>query len=446
MNMDKSILPHDNNSEAAILSSLMCGDSSIFNYVQMISPEMFYKTIHKKIFIEIKKQITDKGMVDLITILNVFHGTEDRNYIKEVSDVVMTPSNIGYYYSIVKELYDKRKIITGLYSTLGEVEISSPKELRDKIASMLQESDSKEKIGIQTIQTIIQDIVDSIYLGEGVVRDSGFLNTGFYDIDKYVRLIRGEALTIAARTSVGKTSFVLTVLWRMAQNGHNVVYFTNETSAKQTLHKLLSFRTGLSDEEIGHLLNEDYVDLLEKLYEYLESDNINFHICATAKTEEDIMNELRTFSSENTADVVCIDLLNKVKIENNKSKVYQIEDLYINMTAFAREKDFALVFIGQINRAGSAHLKPQTIESIEEGEQKSVPRPMMENIKSSGAIEESSTIVMLIWRPFGRIKGHERNGEAYLLIEKNRYGQIGIVRLQFDNKTTEFQPYGGYNA
>jgi len=436
---------HDASAEGAVISALLVGNQKTLRLCNSINPDVFYFSRNKKLYNAIKSLVGKAITVDLITVLNELKDKELRIYLNEVADVVFTDANILYHYEIIKEFYDKRMIYRELDATLNEIDILDPDEIKTKLTTIIKDAtlfDYHE--GVQSMNDIIVDVVNDIDDNIESKRDIGSVFSGFKDIDRKVRFPKGEITVVAARTSVGKTSFILTILWRMAQRGLKIIYFTNETSKVQTMHKILGFREGLSDRDISNLPDDEYVTMLSRLHEYLLSDQISFDICSSAKTEADLINELNIRTSEINVDVICVDLINKIKIDSIKSKSYQLEDVMINLGAYASKKNLVGIILAQINRDGETDGKTQTIEDMDAAKIKSTPMPAMRNLKSSGAIEESAAVVALLWRPFGKIKDHERNGEAYLIIEKNRYGEVGIVKLTFHPKTTEFLPYGGW--
>ncbi len=425
---------HDINFEAGLLSSIMVGDAIGKELILEVNEDFFYHRQNKELFLVIYDLYESGKEIDFITIMNKAKDHQ-KQYFNKVSDVVMSSANGKYYLGEVRDLYLKRYIREQLLNLSNNITKTSLVDLKIQLSNLSRIEDQSNPNQTLLINKVIEENIEQKYAEES----KGFkkIYSGFGKVDKKMDFKRGEITTIGGRTGQGKTSLVLSMIWQMVKNNYSCFYFTNETKKRQAVEKLLSFENRLSDSDLQNLSTAEYVEASQKLYEKVVDNDVFFKLRDRAFEIREIVSEIRINNDKHKLDVVVIDLVNKIRYDSKLPKTYEIEQIYIELGKVAVECDIHIIVIAQINRGVSNNVTHKNNDESEENIHKE-PRPKLKDLKSSGAIEESSANVWLLYRPFFRYPEHEDNSKAIVDMAKGRYTGEALFYFYFNKVTTQF--------
>jgi replicative DNA helicase len=252
------------------------------------------------------------------------------------------------------------------------------------------------------------------------------MNTGFNSIEKMIgHLQRGHLIVIAARPSMGKTSFAMNIASNLAKDKKKIAIFSLEMTTQELLLRLISSESGIPTEKMKHGLvtPHDIAEVSDVIGIY---STLEIHIDDNgANTMSDIRAKTRRLKSDiEGLDLVIIDylqLMSSVKSRDNRQQ--EISEISRSLKVFAKEMDIPVIVLSQLNRA--AENRPNK-------------KPMLADLRESGAIEQDADIVMLIYRDEFYNPDSEEKGKAEIIIAKNRHGATGTVRLKFEKEKTLF--------
>ena len=434
---NNSINPPESNInlEASILSAMMIGDESAVAVLSEMKREYFFDGKNRKIFDIMYKLYRESKKIDLAIIVAELT-SEDTDLIlliNQISDINYSSTNAFEYYKKLKDIYSKKKLFTELNKISLSLKDTSITDIQTKLSELITINEIFK--GNETLN-IDQIIYNNI---EEKAKESRSLHKKVYsqyqNIDQLMDFKRGEVYTLAGRPGQGKTSFAVSMLWNMAKcsEKYKCVYFTNETSKRQTIEKILQFRTGYSDKELQNLNLNEYQEKSTNLYDYVKNENIFLKITDSAFNVRKITNKIKVLHDLNGLDFVVIDLLNKLKLDRTMQKTYEIEDIYIEFGKIAIACNIPILIVAQLRRSASN----QDHVTGDEND-KPEPRPLLTDLKNSGAIEESSAGVFMLWRPHFKNKDHLEHNIAKVALGKGRYCGEGTFEYYFNNKTTHF--------
>ncbi|MEW6057191.1 MAG: replicative DNA helicase [Bdellovibrionota bacterium] len=446
----RHIPPHSLEAERSVLGALLL-DSVAYSKVSDVglSTEDFYREAHSKIFEAIQDLISRGEPVDLITLTtslknrNTFDHVGGSAYLTGLFEDSYSSAHITHYAKIVKEKAILRRMISTVNDlserAYGGIEdIEEFLDLAEK--SIFEVTDSKIRQSFFGIKEILLENMQAIQeLAEKKTNVTG-LATGFRDLDeKTSGLHPGNLVIIAGRPAMGKTSFVLNIAERAAiRTKASVAVFSLEM-AKEELG--VRFLTGLAKVDasrlkIGKLLDRDW-KALTKAAGMLGDARI-FVDDTPAITVLEMRSRCRRLSSEHGLDLVIVDYLQLMR-GNSKggkgvdSREREISEISRSLKALAKELRVPVIALSQLNR------------SVESRPDK---RPMLSDLRESGAIEQDADIVAFVYRDEVYNKETEDKGVAELIVAKHRAGSTGTIRLAWQAEYTAFEDlasdfYGG---
>lgn len=432
----KRILPHSIEAEQSVIGSMLMDKDAVIVALDMISGEDFYSKQYSILYETMLELFNEGKEMDLVVIQdrlrekNVSPELSSLGFIKEIITTVPTSANIKYYATIVKEKSTLRKLIK-----LNEDIANSCYVGNDSLEEILArtEKDLFELLQSRTAKDIrpIEDIAKNVlYRIEAASRTREIVTgipTGFIDLDyKTSGLQPSDLVLIAARPSMGKTAFVLNMVQHIAMKKElPCMIFSLEMSSEQLVQRMLAMETGIDSQKLrtGNLTDNDWDPLIRGVVDVSDSKIIIDDTPGISVGE--LRSKCRKVKLEKGLSIVIIDYLQLMTGSSKRSENRQqeISEISRSLKALAREMEAPVVALSQLSRA--CETRPDH-------------RPMLSDLRESGAIEQDADIVMFLYRDDYYHKDTEHPNEAEVIIAKQRNGPIGTVNLMWKPETTRF--------
>lgn len=432
----KRILPHNVEAEQSVISSMLMGREAIEAASQILSGSDFYQHQYGIVFDAIVELYNEGKAVDIITLQdllrqkNVPPEISDMEFVRDLIAVQTTSVNVRDYATIVSEKSLLRKLIkaaeeveNSCYMNNGPVD-ELLEESEKKLFKLFQQKDQND---FTPIRKIVLDSLENIEKASKIKGNVTGISSGFTDIDYMTSGFQNSDLIIfAARPSMGKTSFVLNVTEAMAfKQKKSVAIFSLEMSKQQIVNRLFSMEARVDSKTLrnGSLKDEEWARLIESASIV---GNSNILIDDTPGiTVRELRSKCRKYQLEHGLDIIIIDYLQLMSGggRSGESRQQEISEISRSLKGIARELNVPVIALSQLSRAV-------------EGRQDR--RPIMSDLRESGAIEQDADIVMFLYRDEVYNKDTEEKGIAEVIIAKQRNGPIGTVKLAWLSDYTKF--------
>ena len=438
VNMRK-LPPQSIEAEMSILGGILLDNEAINRVLDVLEPDDFYRESHRKIMramIELNEHREPCDLITLTTILKKKSELEEIGgapYLATLVDYVPTAANIAYYSKIVKEKSISRNLISAATEivTDGFDDQADIEELLDKAQKVIfQISENRIKTPYFALNLILKDAIK--YIGELYEKKESVTGvpTGFIDLDqKTSGFQRGDLIIIAGRPSMGKTAFALNIAQYAAvhaQPSYPVVVFSLEMSKEQLVTRLLcsEARVDASRLRTGHLVDGDWDKIMRGADKLFEAKIFIDDTPAISVME--MRAKARRLKAEHGIGMIVVDYLQLMRGGSSpESRQQEISEISRSLKALAKELSVPVVALSQLNRG----LESRTDK-----------RPIMSDLRESGAIEQDADIVMFVYRDEVYNKENpDAKGRAEIIIGKQRNGPIGTVDLTFLGEYTRFE-------
>jgi replicative DNA helicase len=433
----KRILPHSEAAEQSVIGSMMMDKQAILTASEIVTREDFYQQQYGILF-EAMVELYNAGKeVDPVTLQNhlrekkVPKEISDMEYVRDLLNVVPTSANIKHYAEIVAEKATLRRLIRAAEEVTNNCYMDDqPLEqlMEESEKKMFQVFQQKNASDFEPIKSIVMKTLDTI---EKASHTSGNVTghaTGFTDLDfKTSGMQPSDLILIAARPSMGKTAFVLNIAQYMAfHHGKHVAIFSLEMSKQQLVTRMMSMESHVGSQSLrnGKLKDDEWKQLIETAGVIGES---NLIIDDTPGiTIREMRSKCRKYKLEHGLDIIMIDYLQLMSGSGGKSsesRQQEISEISRSLKGLARELNVPVIALSQLSRA---------VESRPDH------RPMLSDLRESGAIEQDADVVMFLYRDDYYHKDSENKGICELIIAKQRNGPIGTVNLAWLPEYTKF--------
>jgi len=435
--------PHSIEAEQSVLGGLLLDNGAWDRAGDLLTDSDFYRYEHRTIYAAIGALINASKPADVITVFEQLQSLGKAEecgglaYLNALAQSVPSAANLRRYAEIVRE----RAILRKLIAASDEIATKAFNPQGTPVSQILDEAEgtifkigeegSRQKQGFQSMDKLVVDLIDRVTeLYENGAEEVTGVRSGFYDLDRMTAGLQpGDLIILAARPSMGKTAFALNIAEHVAvQEGLPVVVFSMEMGASQLALRLVGslgridqqhLRTGkLADDEWGRLT--EAVDRLGKASIFIdETPALNpSELRARARRQARQCGRL---------GLIVIDYLQLMSgsgssSEENRATV--IGEISRGLKALAKELACPVVALSQLNR------------SVETRTDK---RPMMSDLRESGAIEQDADVIMFIYRDEYYNKDSKEPGVAEIIIAKQRNGPVGTVKLAFQRMHTKFE-------
>lgn len=430
-----SKLPPSNlEAEQHLLGSMILNSSALAEGLFLVREDDFYKDAHKIIY-KALVELNDRDHFDALVVVDLLR---DQGNLKAVggaeyiSELVQTASrtyNVGEYAAIVHEKSIRRKLIDASSAIITECfQLESGRDplafAEDKIYSV---GEKRNRSGLESVGTIFEDYEDDLKKFREDPSSLRGLKTGFIDLDtKTNGLQKGDLVLVAGRPSMGKSALAVNIAQKAAiDQGKNVCIFSLEMNKKAVLTRMIATDSGVS---LSHLLSLDIpVEQMRRIYTTKRNfDEANLYIDDTSGlTIGELRNKLRQFRHEigQPIDLVVVDYLQLMEGAGENRQV-EISGISRGLKAIAREFNCPMIALSQLSRGP---------------ESRTDKRPMLSDLRESGAIEQDADLVLLLYRDEYYHPDTEEPSVAEVLIAKQRQGETGVVKLTWLGHITSFE-------
>ncbi|MFC0179667.1 replicative DNA helicase [Thorsellia kenyensis] len=440
--------PQSMEAEQSVLGGLLIDNEKWDQVAERVSESDFYTRSHRIIFREIHRQIERGNPVDLITLsqsleaLNELEQVGGFSYLAEMAKNTPSVANIVAYADIIRERAIVREMIAVAneiadagYDTQGR----SSAELLDLAESRvfkIAESRANTSEGPKNIDAVLSETIERIELlyqkpHDGVTG----VSTGFIDLDKKTAgLQRSDLIIVAARPSMGKTTFAMNLCENaMMMQNKPVLIFSLEMPAEQLMMRMLASLSRVDQTKVrtGQLDDDDWSRISSTMS--ILSDKKNMYIDdSSGLTPTEVRSRARRIYREHDGlSMIMVDYLQLMRVPELKdNRTLEIAEISRSLKALAKELQVPVVALSQLNRSL---------------EQRADKRPVNSDLRESGSIEQDADVIMFIYRDEVYNDNSDLKGIAEIILGKQRNGPIGKVRLAFNGQWSRFDNYsGGY--
>ena len=432
----KRIPPHSIDAEQSVLGAVLLDNEAMFSLLEIISEQDFYKKEHKIIFAAMSELSEERQPIDVITLTDRLKSSGKLSecggvtYISNLVDIVPTAANTQFYAKIIREMSIRRsvvhqasEIVTEAFTSRGDID-----QFIDSIEQRIfQISEARVNQGFSRIGDLVKASVKSIeevYVNKGPL--DGTL-TGFSDLDSLTfGLQPSDLVIVAGRPAMGKTSFAMSIARHVAlDQGKPVAVFSLEMSKEQLVTRLICSESRVNNTKIrsGKLSESDFPRIVDAASRLASAE---LYIDDTpAMSIIELRAKSRRLHREKPLALIVVDYLQLLRGTSKKveRREQEISEISRSLKALAKELAVPVVALSQLNRGVEArHDK----------------RPIMADLRESGAIEQDADIIGFVYRDEVYNPDSSDKGIAEIIVVKHRNGPVGTVRLAFQAEHTLF--------
>ncbi len=432
----KRVLPHSIEAEQSVIGSMLMNRDAIITSMDILTGEDFYQRQYGVMFDCITELFNEGKPVDLVTLQDrlkekdVPPEVSSLDFVRNIMETVPTSANVRYYANIVKDKSILRSLIRATEEVTNECYLDSEPledimaDTEKKIFDLLQSRNSSEFVPIRQIAIDVMERIEKAAANKEPVTG---IPTGFVDLDyKTSGFQPSDLILIAARPSMGKTAFVLNIADYVAvKKKIPVLIFSLEMSKEQLVNRLLSMESSVDSQKLrtGTLSDSDWDAVVEGVKSIGGSQLMIDDTPGISVAE--VRSRCRKVKLEHGLGMVIIDYLQLMSgsSRNAANRQQEISEISRSLKALAREIDAPVVALSQLSRACEA---------------RNDHRPLLSDLRESGAIEQDADVVMFIYRDDYYNKDSEAKDMAEIIIAKQRNGPIGTIDLVWMPQYTKF--------
>lgn len=428
--------------EEAVLGSIMLEKDALTTVIDFLSPEVFYKDNHRIIFETILTLFKESEPVDILTVTNALRDTGELElvggafYITQLTNRVASTANIEYHSRILLQKYMQRELIKVSAEVIRDAYEDSTDvfDLLDRAEqNLFSISERNFRRDYSNLQLLVKEAIRDIEKANDP--DSGFsgIPSGFTQLDRITAgWQKSDLIILAARPGMGKTAFVLSMARNIAVGLEKpVAFFSLEMSAVQLVTRLISSESGLDANKLkrGDLKEYEWEQLKVKVDTLMEAPL--FIDDTPALSIFELRAKARRLKSQHDIQMIIIDYIQLMSTgeENKGNREQEISQISRSLKGLAKELNVPIISLSQLNRSVETR-----------GGSK---RPILSDLRESGAIEQDADLVLFIYRPeYYQIATYEdgtsTQGKAEIIIAKHRNGALADVKLKFIGKYAKF--------
>lgn len=432
----KKVMPHNLEAERSVIGSILMDNELIASATELLTGDDFYSRQNGLVFDAMRELYLERRPIDPVTLsdkLKEKNAPEEMNspeFVKEILNSVPTSANLKHYAQIVYEKSTLRRLIHITEDISKDCYQASDKledilEATEKnIFNLVQSRNTREYVPMSDI------VIDVLKKIEEASRTKGHitgLSTGFADLDfKTAGLQPSDFILIAARPSMGKTAFSLSILDHViVKKKQSAVIFSLEMSKEQLVNRLFAMEARIDAQNIrsGNLTDEEWEHLVTAS-EVLGNSKLIIDDTPGISVAE-MRSKCRKYKMDQDIQLIVVDYIQLMSSGSGRSdnRQQEISDISRSLKGLARELNVPVVVLSQLNRAV---------------ETRTDHRPMLSDIRESGAIEQDADVIMFLYRDDYYNPETEEKNIAEVIIAKQRNGPTGTVKLAWQPKYTRF--------
>ncbi|MBO4484622.1 MAG: replicative DNA helicase [Lachnospiraceae bacterium] len=433
--MIKRVPPHSTEAEHSVIGSMMMDREAIVTASEILTPEDFYDKTMGTYFKALTGLMSENVEADFVTVQERMRGLQvpeelcSLEYIGNLLDSVPSAANVKYYAEIVREKARLRKFIKSAEEMTGSAYMDKEdagalfERAEKEFFTIFQEGGSAEITPINEVAVKAIENIEAAYRNKGTVTG---IATGFIDLDyKTAGLQPSDLILIAARPSMGKTAFVLNLADNIAVKHHiPTAIFSLEMNAVSLVNRLLAMQSSVDAQKIrtGNLEDSEWDTLVQSAR--IIGDSALMIDDTPAISPQELRSKCRKMKLENNLQLVIIDYLQLMSGgKRSESRQQEVSEISRSLKALAREINCPVIALSQLSR------------KVEERDDK---RPILSDLRDSGAIEQDADLVMFLYRDDYYHKDSPKQGITEVIIGKQRNGPIGNIELGFQSNLTRF--------
>jgi len=429
------IPPHSLGAEQSVLGAMILDKEAINTAVEIIRSDDFYKEANKEIYEAILILFNKNEPVDLITLSEelkrrgTLENTGGVTYLANLSSGIATTANVKYYCKIVEEKSTLRRLIR----SCDEVTVKSY-ENADEVSSIIEYAEKsifditqgRHREGFSPLSEVLLDSFSQIEARAASGGGLTGLTTGFIDLDnKLSGLQKSDLVLLAARPSMGKTAISVNIVTNAALKGNaNVAVFSLEMSKEQLVQRMISATAHVDLQKIisGRLSEDEWMQVINSMAPLSQANIFIDDTAGISLTE--MKAKCRRLKIEKGLDLVMIDYLQLMQLEGRQeSRQQEISSISRGLKALAKEMECPVIALSQLSRAP---------------ELRSDHRPILSDLRESGAIEQDADVVLFLYRDDYYHEDSEKKNIGEVIIAKHRNGPTGSLELVFKKEFTKF--------
>ncbi|HHN5367007.1 TPA: replicative DNA helicase [Escherichia coli] len=439
--------PHSVEAEQAVLGGLMLDNERWDDVAERVAESDFYTRPHRRIFREMGRLQVAGSPIDLITLAESIERSGELDlvggfaYLAELSKNTPSAANIIAYAEIVRE----RAIIRSLISAGNDIVNDGFNPQGRSVDDLLSEAEARvfkiaenrskaDSAGPKRLNQVLTETVEKIELlyqapHNGVTG----LDTGYTELNKKTAGLQpSDLIIVAARPSMGKTTFAMNICENVAMSSDKpVLIFSLEMPSSQLMMRMLASLSRVDQTRIrtGQLDDEDWARISSTMGMLLEKDNIIIDDSSDLTPTDVRARARRAYRENNGISMIMIDYLQLMRVPSlSDNRTLEISEISRSLKALAKELRVPVVALSQLNRSL---------------EQRANKRPVNSDLRESGSIEQDADLIMFIYRDEVYNENSEYKGIAEIIIGKQRNGPIGTTRLAFNGRHSRFDNYAG---
>ena len=427
-------MPQSIEAEQSVIGAMIIDKNAIVQVTERLREDDFYRDGHREIYKAIVEMFKQDMAVDLITLLEFLKSTDKLDsaggvsYITEISSAVTTTANLSSYIKIVEQKAILRKLIRASTKII-EDSYNKQSEVENVVESaekkIFEIAENRTTTDVEPLNKVLERgflEIERIFNNKGEITGVG---SGIKDLDaKTSGFQKGDMVLIAARPSMGKTTFALNIAENAAiKEGKSVVIFSLEMSKEQLAYKLLCSEANIDMLKLrtGALEDNDWQNIaraagpLSKAKIYIDD--------TAGVSVMEMRSKRRRLKIEHGFDLILIDYLQLMSGSNNESRQQEVSEISRSIKALAKEMECPVIALSQLSRAP---------------EQRADHRPMLSDLRESGSIEQDADVVMFLYRDEYDNKETEDKNVCECIIAKQRNGPVGTVSMSFMGALSKF--------
>jgi|APGre2960657404_1045060.scaffolds.fasta_scaffold06468_2 replicative DNA helicase len=430
--------------EQIVLGAMMLEKNAVSKTIEILKPASFYDPKHQYIYSAIRELFASTNPIDLITVSTLLkkrgelEASGGAAYLSQLTNRVASAAHIEFHARVISEKHIKRELIR-MSSDIIRDSYDDTKDVFDVMGSaegeLFQIAENNMGKQVQSLQSVVLEAIEEIEKASQNSDGISGVPTGFFDLDKLTSgWQRSDMIVIAARPAMGKTAFVLSMARNTAVDyGKAVALFSLEMSSVQLVKRLISSESRINAEKLrkGNLREDEFQQLHSRITKLATAP---IFIDDTAGLSVfDLRAKCRRLKMQHNIELVIIDYLQLMSAKDGKgggNREQEISTISRSIKEIAKELNIPIIALSQLSR--SVELR---------GGDK---RPILSDLRESGAIEQDADIVGFIYRPdyYGFLEdedGNPNNGIGEIIIAKHRNGATDRVRLRFVQEYARFE-------